>query len=79
MMKSGNYNRIKEVLEEQGRTQTWLAKKLNITFRQVNSYCSNASQPSIPVLYYISILLQTPVSELLGSSRNGGAYVKFGS
>lgn len=37
-MKSGNYNRIKEVLEEQGRTQTWLAKKLNITFRQVNSY-----------------------------------------
>ncbi|WP_354669535.1 helix-turn-helix transcriptional regulator, partial [uncultured Duncaniella sp.] len=51
MMKSGNYNRIKEVLEEQGRTQTWLAKKLNITFRQVNSYCSNASQPSIPVLY----------------------------
>ena len=55
MMKSGNYNRIKEVLEEQGRTQTWLAKKLNITFRQVNSYCSNASQPSIPVLYYISV------------------------
>lgn len=48
MMKSGNYNRIKEVLEEQGRTQTWLAKKLNITFRQVNSYCSNASQPQYP-------------------------------
>lgn len=64
-MKSGNYNRIKEVLEEQGRTQTWLAKKLNITFRQVNSYCSNASQPSIPVLYDISVFLQTPVSELL--------------
>lgn len=68
MMKSGNYNRIKEVLEEQGRTQTWLAKKLNITFRQVNSYCSNASQPSIPVLYDISILLQTPASELLRES-----------
>lgn len=68
MMKSGNYNRIKEVLEEQGCTQTWLAKKLNITFRQVNSYCSNASQPSIPVLYDISILLQTPVSELLRES-----------
>ncbi len=67
MMKSGNYNRIKEVLEEQGR---WLAKKLNITFRQVNSYCSNASQPSIPVLYDISILLQTPVSELLRESSD---------
>lgn len=64
-MKSGNYNRIKEVLDEQGRTQTWLAKKLNITFRQVNSYCSNAAQPSIPVLYDISRWLQIPVSKLL--------------
>lgn len=67
-MKVGKYNRIKEVLEEQGRTQTWLAKKLNLTFRQVNSYCSNSAQPSIPVLYDISELLQTPVSELLRES-----------
>lgn len=67
-MKVGKYNRIKDVLEEQGRTQTWLAKKLNLTFRQVNSYCSNSAQPSIPVLYDISELLQTPVSELLRES-----------
>lgn len=67
-MKVGKYNRIKEVLEEQGRTQTWLAKKLNLTFRQVNSYCSNSAQPSIPVLYDISELLQTPVAELLRES-----------
>lgn len=64
-MESGKYNRIKQVLQEQGRTQTWLAKKLNLTFRQVNSYCSNSAQPSIPVLYAISELLQAPVADLL--------------
>ena len=31
-----NLNRIKAVLKEQGRTQTWLADKLGLAFTTVN-------------------------------------------
>lgn len=61
----GKFNRIKDILIEQGRTQTWLAKQLGLTTRQVNAYCANANQPSIPTLYTISSLLTVPISDLL--------------
>ena len=64
----GKFNRIKDILVEQGRSQTWLAKQLGLTVRQVNFYCSNSVQPSIPTLYTISTLLNVPISELLRDS-----------
>lgn len=46
-------NRIKEVLEEKGIKQTWLAEKLGKSFCIVNSLC-NRRQPSLEVLFEIT-------------------------
>lgn len=40
-------NRIKEVLEEKGIKQTWLAEKLGKSFSIVNAYACNRRQPSL--------------------------------
>ncbi|MBR2506686.1 MAG: helix-turn-helix transcriptional regulator [Bacilli bacterium] len=61
------YNRIKEVLCEKGVKQIWLAEQLGKTFRQVNSYVTNTSQPSIPVLYEIARILNVSPNDLLRS------------
>ena len=46
-------NRIKEVLDEKGIKQTWLAEKLGKSYNMVNSYVQNRRQPSIEDLYKI--------------------------
>jgi transcriptional regulator with XRE-family HTH domain len=58
-------NRIKEVLQEKGIKQTWLAEKLGKSFNIVNDYCNNRRQPSIEVLFIIAKLLDMKPSELL--------------
>ena len=40
-------NRIKEVLEEKGIKQIWLAKQLDKSYNMVNSYVQNRRQPSL--------------------------------
>lgn len=62
-------NRIKNVLEEQGRTQTWLAKQLNKSYVVVTNYCNNNKQPSIPVLITIAEILEVDVKDLLESTK----------
>ena len=58
-------NRIKEVLEEKGIKQVWLADKLCKSFNTVNGYVQNRSQPSLEVLYKIADILNVQVKELL--------------
>lgn len=58
-------NRIKEVLEEKGLKQTWLAGQLGKSYNMVNSYAQNRQQPRLEVLYKIAELLGVEVSELL--------------
>ena len=58
-------NRIKEVLKEQGRTQTWLAKKIGKSYVVVTKYCNNHTQPSIQILAEIAKALDVDVRELL--------------
>lgn len=58
-------NRIKEVLEEKGIKQTWLAEKLGKSFNMVNSYVQNRRQPTLEVLYKIAELLHVEATELL--------------
>ena len=58
-------NRIKEVLEQKGIKQTWLAEKLGKSYPVVNGYVQNKNQPRIEVLYEIAELLQVDVKELL--------------
>ena len=59
-------NRIKEVLEEKGIKQTWLAEKLGKSFCMVNSYACNRRQPSLEVLFEIAKILEVDVKELIG-------------
>ncbi len=58
-------NRIKEVLNDKGIKQTWLANKLGKSYNIVNGYVSNKRQPSIEILYEIAKLLQVDAKDLL--------------
>lgn len=60
-------NRIKEVLEEKGIKQTWLAEKLGKSFCIVNSYVCNRRQPSLDVLFEIANILQVNPKDLISS------------
>lgn len=62
-------NRIKEVLKEQGRTQTWLADQIGKSYVVVTNYCNNNTQPSVPVLRQIAEVLDVDVRELLVSTK----------
>lgn len=63
-------NRIKEVLEERGIKQTWLAERLGKSYNTVNSYVQNRKQPKLEVLYEIARILNMEVKELLVDVKN---------
>ena len=63
-------NRIKEVLDEKGIKQVWLAEKLNKSFNMVNSYCQNRRQPSLELLYQVAKILDVDVKDLIVSEKN---------
>lgn len=63
-------NRIKEVLEEKGIKQTWLAEKLGKSYNMVNGYVQNRQQPRLEVLYEIAKILDVEVKELLIELKN---------
>lgn len=58
-------NRIKEVLEEKGIKQKWLAEQLGKSYNTVNGYVQNRQQPRLEVLYDIANILNVGVRELL--------------
>lgn len=63
-------NRIKEVLKEQGRTQTWLAEKIEKSYVVVTNYCNNNKQPSIEVLRKIAKVLDVDIRDLLHPTKS---------
>jgi len=62
-------NRIKEILKEQGRTQTWLSEQIEKSYVIVTNYCNNNAQPSIEILRKISNILDVDVRTLLVSTK----------
>ena len=62
-------NRIKEVLEEKGIKQTWLAEKLGKSFSIVNAYVCNRRQPSLETLFQIAEILNVETVKLLTSHQ----------
>ena len=58
-------NRIKEVLQEKGIKQIWLAEKLGKSFNSVNSYVQNRQQPRLAVLDQIAKILDVNLKDLL--------------
>ena len=58
-------NRIKEVLEDQGRSQKWLAGKLSKSYNMVNAYVQNRQQPRLEVLFEIAEILDVQPKDLI--------------
>jgi len=63
-------NRIKEVIEEKGIKQIWLAEKLGKSFNSVNSYVQNRKQPRLEVLGEIATILDLDVRDLIKSNKS---------
>lgn len=62
-------NRIKEVLDEKGIKQTWLAEKLGKSFSSINAYACNRQQPSLEILHQIAEILQVDIKDLIKNTR----------
>jgi putative transcriptional regulator len=62
-------NRLKVVLVEQGKTNKWLAEKLDKNETTVSRWCTNEVQPSLETLILISELLHIDVKELIISNK----------
>lgn len=58
-------NRIKEVLEQKGIKQTWLAEKLGKSYNMVNGYVQNRQQPRLEILFEIAKILGVEVKDLI--------------
>ncbi len=62
-------NRIKDILEERKITQVFLGEKIGKSFETINAYCSNRRQPSLDILFKISIELDCSVKDLLVDNK----------
>jgi len=62
-------NRIKEVLEEKGIKQIWLAEKLGKSYNMVNGYVQNRQQPRLEILNNIANILDVDIKELIVSNK----------
>ena len=61
--------RIKEVLDEKGISQTWLAKHLNKSYNSVNAYVCNRTQPNLENLLQISKILGVDMKDLISDAE----------
>ena len=66
-------NRIKEVLDNKGISQTWLSKQLGKSFCMVNAYAGNKTQPPLEVLYKIAEILEVSPKDLLVENQKDTA------
>jgi transcriptional regulator with XRE-family HTH domain len=63
-------NRIKEVLEQKGIKQTWLAEKLGKSYNMVNAYAQNRQQPRLEVLFEIAKILDVDPKTLIKTQED---------
>ena len=62
-------NRIKDILEQKGISQTWLAKQLGKSFSIVNAYAGNRTQPQLETLFKIAEILNVDIQELINNDK----------
>ena len=58
-------NKIKDVLDSKGISQTWPAKQLGKSFSTVNCYARNKYQPDLETLLEISKILEVDLKDLI--------------
>jgi putative transcriptional regulator len=65
-----NYNRIKALLGEKGRTSNELAAFLGVFPQTVSSWCRNVNQPNLKTLYLIAEFLDIEAGEILRARKD---------
>ena len=68
-MRDKPINRLKAVLAEQGKTNKWLAEKLDKNETTISRWCTNETQPSIDTFVAIANLLAIDVRELINPTK----------
>ena len=58
-------NRLKLVLVEKEKTGVWLSEQLGVTAVTVSKWCSNITQPTLPMLDRIADVLGCEKRELI--------------
>jgi len=66
------FNRIREVLDEKGISNKWLAEQLDVNPASVSKWCTNSSQPRVEMLFRIAKVLEVGVCELLVEEQGEG-------
>ena len=64
-----NFNRLKVVLVECGKTGNWLAGQLGKSNCTVSKWCSNNTQPDLVTLNKIAKILDVDVRSLLNNTK----------
>ncbi len=64
-MNKKSINRLKAVLAENGKTNKWLAEKLEKNETTISRWCTNEVQPSLDTLVIIAELLAVDVKDLI--------------
>jgi transcriptional regulator with XRE-family HTH domain len=64
-MEHKDLNRLKLVLVEKKKTGVWLAEQLGVSYVTVSKWCSNITQPTLPTLDKIAVLLECEKRELI--------------
>lgn len=64
-MEHKDLNRLKLVLVEKKKTGNWLAEQLGVSNVTVSKWCSNITQPTLPTLDKIAVLLDCEKRELI--------------
>lgn len=62
-------NGLNAVLAEQGKTNKWLAEKLDKNETTISRWCTNEVQPSMDTFIDIAKLLNVDVKELINSTK----------
>lgn len=64
-------NKLKDVLQSQGRSQRWFAEKMSKSENTISLWATNRIQPSLEDLYTAAKLLEVDVRDLLtGNDEN---------
>ena len=67
---SKDINRLKVVLAEKKRTNTWLAEQLGKDPGTVSKWCTNTMQPNLETLVEIAKVLEVDTKDLLWSIKD---------
>ena len=61
----GKINRIKVMLVDKGKTNSWLATQLGKDPATVSKWCTNSAQPTLETMMQIAKLLHVEMNDLV--------------